>query len=152
MTQFIRQQGVTFVELVISLVVISIAVTGILLAYTTTVRRSADPMVREQALAVAEAYMDEIVSRHFHDPDGADGEGARANFDDVDDYNGLSGQPSRPDGTAMGLPDYNVSVAVGADTLNGVGAPNVLRVDVTVTHTPSGFSLMLSSYRADYGP
>lgn len=152
MMRLIRQQGVTFVELVISIVIIGIAVSVLLMAYSSMVSRSADAIIREQALAVAEAYLDEIISKHFTDPDGVDGEGARANFDDVDDYNGLSEPPSRPDGSSMGLPDYNVTVSVVVDTLNGVGGGNILRVDVTVTYAPSAYTLTLSGYRANYGP
>lgn len=148
-----RQHGVTFVELIISIVVISVVVTGLMLLYTTNVSRSADPMIREQALAIAEAYMDEIASKHFDDPDGTDGEGARAQYDDVDDYAGFSGTASLPDGSSVGLDDYTVSVAVGTATLNGIsGAGNVLRIDVTVTHTPTGESIALSSFRTEYGP
>ena len=47
------QRGVTFVELVVSIVVIGIAVTALLLAYSTTVSKSADPMIYAQTLSVA---------------------------------------------------------------------------------------------------
>ncbi len=145
-----RMHGFTFVELVISLVVIGLAVSGVLLIYTTTVTRSADPLVRQQALAIAEAYVEEIVSRHYGDPDGADGEAARAEFDDVNDYDALSGAPTRPDGSTAGLAalaDYTVDVSV-SDGSAALGV-TAWRVDVTVTHT-SGVSVSLWSYRASY--
>ena len=56
------------IELIIAIVVISIAATGVLLVYATAVRYSADPMVQQQALAVAEAYLDEILARPASDP------------------------------------------------------------------------------------
>lgn len=151
-----RVRGFTFIELVISLVVIGIAVTGVLLIFTQTVRSSADPMIREQALAIAEAYLEEVVAKHYDDPDGgetfgAEGGETRATYNDVWDYDGLGGEPERPYGTAdiPQLDDYNVSVAVSDGTAAlGVTAA---RVDVTVTH-PSGLDIALWSYRADYSP
>ncbi|HEX7047360.1 MAG TPA: type II secretion system protein [Gammaproteobacteria bacterium] len=146
-------RGFTFVELIISIVVIGIAVTGVLLVYTETVARSADPLIRAQALAIAESYLDEIITKHYDDPAGADGEATRDQYDDVDDYDGFSGAPSRPDGSTAGLAglaDYLVTVNVS----DGSGALGVaaLRVDVTVTHSPTGIAMSLWSYRTDYGP
>lgn len=150
MTTRRQQSGFTFVELVISIVLISLAVTGVLLAYTNTVAGSSDPLIREQAVAVAESYLEEILSKRFTDPD-ADGEGARADFDDVDDYNGLTEEPQLPDGTTLGLTAYTVTVSVTGTALNGIAAASSLRVDVTVTHS-SGESITLTGYRTDYGP
>lgn len=146
----LSQRGFTFVELVISLIVIGIGITGVLLIYTETVARSADPLIRQQALAIAEAYLEEVVSRHHSDPDGMDGEGTRDLYDDVDDYDGLSDSPpTRSDGSALGaaLDDFTVTVSV----TDGTAALGVTawRVDVSVTHT-SGNSMALWSYRASY--
>lgn len=146
----LMQRGFTFVELVISLIVIGIGITGVLLIYTETVARSADPLIRQQALAVAEAYLEEIVSRHYNDPDGVDGEASRSLYDDIDDYDGLSDNPpTRSDGSALGtaLDDFTVTVAVS----DGSGALGVTayRIDVNVTHT-SGNSIALWGYRASY--
>ena len=146
-----RQRGFSFVELVISIVLLSLAVTGVLLAYTNTVVGSADPLIRQQAVAVAESYLEEILSKPFDDPDGADGEASRASYDDVDDYAGLSQQPQLPDGTTLGLAAYTVSVNLSATSLNGVPTTASWRVDVTVTHS-GGESITLTGYRTDYGP
>ena len=54
------QGGLTLVELVISIVVISVAVVGVLQVLNLTNRRSADPQIRKQALSIAEALMEEI--------------------------------------------------------------------------------------------
>lgn len=151
-----RSGGFTFVELIISVVVIGIAVTGVLLIFTQTVGRSADPLVRQQALAIAEAYLEEVVAKHYADPAGgetfgAEGGETRPAYDDVWDYDGLAGEPERPYGTAdiPQLDDYNVSVAV-SDGSAALGV-TAARVDVTVAH-PSGISVSLWSYRADYNP
>ncbi|MCP4276540.1 MAG: type II secretion system protein, partial [Gammaproteobacteria bacterium] len=47
------QWGATIIELVVSIVVLSVAMTGILMVMTQTVISSADPMLREQATAIA---------------------------------------------------------------------------------------------------
>lgn len=149
------QRGFTFVELVISLVVIGVAIVGVLLVYTQVVASSADPLIRQQALAIAEAYLEEVVSRHYDDPEGgetfgAEGGETRPNFDDVWDYNGISDNPpTRPDGSTLGaaLDGYTVTVAVTDGS--GVLGTTAARIDVTVTHT-SGESISLWSFRTDY--
>ena len=47
------QAGLSFIELVASIVIISVATFGLMLAVTSTVNRSANPMVETQAAAVA---------------------------------------------------------------------------------------------------
>lgn len=144
-----RQRGFTFVELVISLVIIGVAVVGVLLIFTTTVASSADPMIRQQALAIAQGYLDEVISKGYVDPDGVDGEGSRVDFDDIDDYVVVNNAtPALPNGTGVGLDDYRVTVTVGgAITFSGV---NVRPVTSTVVHQPTGETISLWSYRAQY--
>jgi MSHA pilin protein MshD len=146
-----RQRGVTLVELVVAIVVISIAVGGVLLVMNYTVSRSADPMLQHQAVAIAEAYLEEILLKPFTDPDGGEPEAGRSLFDDVDDYHGLSGPPADQEGTAIAaLAGYNVGVAVTAVTLGPVGnTVPALRVAVTVAD-PRGQALTLTGYRADF--
>lgn len=151
-----RQRGVNLIELIIAIVVISIAVTGVLLVYATAVGSSADPMIQQQALAVAEAYLDEILARPVADPDGSEAGETRATFDDVDDYAGLSDSPPRDqngssDWNGDGQPDlpgYTVTVAViplaPGEAVNGV---TMARVDVTVTYPPV-VNFTLTGYRA----
>lgn len=144
-----NQRGVTLVELVVAIVVIGIAASIILGVLASNVNASADPMVRQQAVAIARAYLEEILLRDFDDPDGADGEVARVDFDDVDDYNGLSNNGARDqfDNAIAGLADYNVAVnVVASGALPGVPAADALRVDVTVSRAPY-LSFTLSGYR-----
>lgn len=151
-----KVHGFTFVELVISLVVIGIAVTGVLLVFTQTVASSADPLIRQQALAIAEAYLEEVISKHYDDPDGVDGEGSRGDFDDVDDYDGLTGTPSRPDGSTTGLAAlsaYTVDVNVSAPLSIGPGGNQATARQVTVTVSHGGDTIItLSGFRTDYSP
>lgn len=144
-----RQDGVTLVELVVAIVVIGIAASIVLGVLASNVNASADPMVRQQAVAIARAYLEEILLRDFDDPDGVDGEVARVDFDDVDDYNGLvnAGARDQFDNAIAGLADYNVAVnVVSSGVLPGVPAADALRVDVTVSRPPF-LNFTLSGYR-----
>ena len=156
-----RQAGVTLVELVVSIVVISVGVAGILAVITRTTSSSADPVVMHQAIAVAEAYLEEILPKDFADPTqietggpgGEPGE-TRPIFDDVSDYNGLADAVARDQtNTAIaGLGAYSVNVTVTNDgTLPGIGAVNAKRIDVSVSG-PFGDAVTISSYRTNYGP
>lgn len=146
-----RQAGVTLVELVIAIVVIAIAVVGVLAALSKTSTGSAEAMVRAQAVAIGNAYLEEALLKPFADPDGADGEAARTLFDDVDDYNNLDDNGARDQmSTALaGLAAYRVRMSVGNGTLGALGAGTVKRVDVTVEH-PIGVAMTFSGYRTNY--
>ncbi|WP_220808733.1 type IV pilus modification PilV family protein [Noviherbaspirillum aridicola] len=73
-----RQSGVTLVELVISIVIIGIGVAGILQVLSLTTQRSADPLQRKQALAIAEGLMEEVRLARFTYCDPADPAAATA--------------------------------------------------------------------------
>jgi MSHA pilin protein MshD len=147
------QKGATLIELVVSMVIISVVVTGVMMVVSNTTRNSADPMIRSQALSIADAYLQEIVSQAMTDPAGSDVFGpeageSRATFDDVTDYNGLADNAGAVDQNGnpiAGLEGYNVDVAISATTLNGDPANRIL-VTVTYDGDPD-FSLSLSSYR-----
>ncbi len=68
-----RQRGVTLIELIVFIVIVGIAIGGVLSILTQAVRTSADPMVQKQALAIAEALLEEIELQPFTfcDPDDA---------------------------------------------------------------------------------
>ena len=139
------QRGLTLVELLIAMVVVSVALTGVLLVMNYTTRTSVDPMVRQQALAIAEAYLEEILPKEFSDPDGTEVGETRSLFDDVDDYHGLNDVGAR-DQNDVAIPElaaYTVQVSVQPATVNGVA---MLRVAVTVTS--GGESILLTGYRA----
>lgn len=140
-----RQRGLTLIELILSMIVISIAVTGVLSVMNLTVRYSADPLLQHQALAVAEAYLEEILLQSYTDPNGSNAGEARDTFDNVDDYNGLSDTGARDQqGAAIGtLASYNVSVAVADQLVSGLTAK---RVNVTVT-APGFGDLTLVGYK-----
>ncbi|MEM9057800.1 MAG: type II secretion system protein [Pseudomonadota bacterium] len=147
-----NQTGITLIELVIAIVVTAIAVGTVLARFANTTGASADPMVRRQAVAIAESYLEEITVKPVDDPDGIDGEATRPLFDDVDDYDGLSDAGARDQFNVAiaGLDAYAVTVAVSASgALPGVAAGDALRVDVRVARAPD-IDITLSSYRLRY--
>ena len=142
------QRGVTLIELIFSIVILSVSLIGIMSVFYQTTTYSANPIVEHQAIAIAESYLEEILLQSYDDPDGADGEASRNLFDDVNDYNGLSdtGVHDQQGNLVTTLSNYNVSVAVsGVSLTGGVSAKKVI-----VTVSGMGTSLNLVGYRADY--
>jgi MSHA pilin protein MshD len=68
-----RQHGLSLVELLAFIVVVGVAVGGVLSVYSLASRTSADPMLRKQALAVAESLLEEVLAMPYTycDPDDA---------------------------------------------------------------------------------
>ena len=147
-----RQSGGTLIELVIAIVIISISVSAILMALSTSLAQSADPMIRHQAVSLAEAYLEEIALKPFADPDGVDGEASRDLFDDVDDYNTLVDVGARDQFNAAlaGLEDYTVTVAVTASSaLPSIASTDLFLISVTITHAAQ-IDFTISAYRANF--
>lgn len=127
------QRGATLIELVVSMVIISISVSSLMMLVSNTALHSADPMIRVQAVSIARAYLEEILSQPMTDPSGTDTGGAesgetRASYDDVNDYDGLAdtgGAVDQHGNIISGLEGYNVSVSVSAATLNGSPAQRI---------------------------
>ena len=148
--QMEHQKGVTLIELIISIVVISVAVTAVSAVYMLSVKRSADPLIQRQALSIAEAYLDEVLSKHYSASSSncpASANSHRSLFCSVDDYDGLSEAPTNQRGVPIHtLSDFTVSINVINTLLEDTPAK---RVDVAVTH-PSGINLRLSGHRTEY--
>ena len=60
-----RSVGLSLIELVIFIAVVATAVAGVLLVYNRAVSGSADPLVRKQAVAIAESLLSEILAQPF---------------------------------------------------------------------------------------
>jgi MSHA pilin protein MshD len=176
-----KERGLSLVELLVFIVVVGIAVTGVLSVYSQNARTSADPVVRKQAAAVAESLLDEVLAKPYTycDPDDANAETASsaadcatmaetamgpenlsetryANltpFDNVNDYNGFSMNPIADlSGNGVGLDGYSATIRVqSAGAFNGIPDGETLLVTVTVTG-PGNHSVSLSGYRTRYAP
>jgi MSHA pilin protein MshD len=66
-----RQRGISLVELIMFIVIVSVALAGILLVMDTVTRSSADPLIHKQSLAIAESLLEEVelMPFTFCDPD-----------------------------------------------------------------------------------
>lgn len=66
-----RQRGVSLVEVILFMVLVGIAAAAVLGVFAGTMKRSADPLIDKQALAIAESLLEEIrlMPFTFCDPD-----------------------------------------------------------------------------------
>ncbi len=175
-----QQRGFTLIELIIFIVVVGVGVAGILSVYTTSIKNSADPLVRKQALAIAESLLEEILLKEYCDPDTAtlstktppahppkcdalQQEVLRADYDDLDDYDGKTQAVFLDWPTSLNA--YTVAITVAAATaadnaalssLQCLAVPPATAIypcpakKVTVTVTGPQGAISLTGYRANY--
>lgn len=171
--------GFTLIELIMFIVIVSVGLAGVLLAFNTTIRSSADPLITTQILRVAEGAMQEVLRKSYQNDPADPNNGSatlgctptttpscrlntpadRANYNDVDDYNGFSQIGiTLLDGVTPvnGLEAYALNIVVDATaagaTLGALtgGAPNQVK-RITVTVTANNQSLSLVGHRTSYG-
>ena len=58
-----RQRGMSLIELIIFMVIVGVAMAGIISSINYNVQHSADPVVKKQALAIAESMLEEVCCR-----------------------------------------------------------------------------------------
>ena len=165
-----HHQGATLIELVMIIVIISVAIAGVMGAFSLIAGRSADPLNQTRAVALSQLYMDETLAKQFADKSpvgggavmsaakadcsniGADGE-SRSTFNDVDDYDILdndSPQNSEED-PLSGYSNFRVSVSVQCAGIE-VGLAQdyqAKRIDITITD-PSNNTYLFSAYRGNF--
>ncbi|HLP98881.1 MAG TPA: type II secretion system protein [Sideroxyarcus sp.] len=153
------QRGISLIELIIFIVIVSVALAGILLVMNQVTGHSADPLVRKQAIMAAESLLEEIELQDFVSASGVTTEVTQANrssdYHIVADYNNfppdnaigiypVSGAAAIP-----GLENYRVKVSVANAALGAVAAGSAVLITVTVTD-PQGGVVQLSGYRTAY--
>lgn len=174
-----RQSGISLIELIIFIIIVSTAVAGVLSVMNITTQHSADPMLRKQAQAIAESLLEEIELQPFTycDPDDANATTATSaagcattpeligpepgetrytspQFDNVNDYAGftMAGINDITNTPIGGLSGYTASVAITqAGTSLGL-ADNTAALQIDVTVTAGNDSLTLTGYRFRYAP
>ena len=146
-----KSLGLSLVELIVFIVIVSASVAGIIGVITVTTRSSADPMIHKQALAIAEAVLEEVQLLPFTycDPDDpgaatANAAGAPPAFDAATPGGG-TGNPIDVTHTISGTNRYVfVQVVNGQSTwptINSIvwdptGVNEALTVIATATRAP----------------
>ncbi|MBU0592985.1 MAG: hypothetical protein KKH74_04515 [Gammaproteobacteria bacterium] len=175
------QSGISLIEVIVFIVVVSVGVVGLMSVLSSSMKHSADPMLRKQALAVAEAVLEEVTLMPFTDcdPDGYDPATGTCTqveaigkepfedrntvatpLDNVNDYDGftLAGGAGTDIGGSVTVPTgYDATVTVAQDASLGVAgaflpAADVLRISVTVVYFGGNDSITLEAYRTRYAP
>ena len=176
----VATRGLSLVELIIFIVVVGAALAGVLRVFTQATAGSADPLLRRQALAIAESLLEEIEQLPFTfcdaddanletaassagcaslpdaiGPESGEGRFATPQFDHVDDYHGyvMNGIVDQTGAAVTGLAAYRASVSVAAAALGSIaaGSGDALRITVTVTG-PGNTSVSLDGYRSRHAP
>lgn len=153
-----KNGGFTLIELIVFIVIVSVGLAGVLASLNVSVKSSADPLQPKQALAIAEAMLEEVLLKEYAPPSGAAsctaaGSYARNCFDDVTDFdnygNGVTGiYPIGGVTVISGLANYSVLVTVTEDNLLCTNSKTIV-VQVT---PPSGTAnrISLTGYRCQY--
>jgi MSHA pilin protein MshD len=63
--QRLHQRGLTLIELIIFIVIVTVALTGVLMVLNVATQSSADPLVRKQMLTLAEGVLEEVQMQAF---------------------------------------------------------------------------------------
>lgn len=177
--QGLHQNGFTLIELIIFIVIVSVALTGVLTVFNITTKTSADPIIRKQALAIAEALLEEVMLQPFTycDPDDAaaatatsaadcttvenigpdvnpnGATEARASatdpFDNVNDYNGLSTDTNV---AGVGTARYIANVTVAATSLDSITLASGDALLITVKVNSGREIIELESYKTRHSP
>lgn len=159
-----RQRGVSLIESIVFMVMISVGVVGLVTVMNPLISASADPMATKQMVAVAESLLNEIMHQPFTwcDPNDANAAtaqsyaGCNSNpqnilgptpntetrnggggefFDNVRDYAGfVMDNVTDPAGGSVAN-GYRVEVAVAEGGVAGVAADAVLTITVTACRT-----------------
>jgi len=142
--------GLTLVELIVAIVVVGIAIAAVLGGLSAFAARSAESMIRGEAVSIGAAYLEEILSKSFT---ANPVEASRCNYDDVSDYDGIRDSGVRDQcGSPVAQPgfaEFTIAVSVAPVAMGSVPAGEAKQIDVTVTH-PSGVTVRVSAYRTLY--
>ena len=171
-----QTRGYTLIELVVVIVVLSLALTGVTLTINRAVQQSPEALVQTRAMELAQTYLDEIFSKRYDELTGQGGvprcdstdnsaqactntlgseEGSnRLLFDDVDDYDGLNEQPPTSIVDGSNLLNYDsyavqVSVIYAGSELGFASNRRAKRVTINIT-TPLGNTIPVSVYRVNF--
>lgn len=159
-----RNAGVSLVETLIAIVIISIALTAVSKGLFGRIGQSADYLWQIRALHLAQSYLDDSLSLAYQEdsplgggsvgscvisgPDS--GENRRDRFDDVDDYNGLTETGSFLDnGVRSDYSLYQVNIQVSCADSAG-NASNSSKLVQVLIQGPGSLQLYMAAVRGDF--
>ena len=110
----VKTKGITLIEMVVVVVVLSSAIPSLLYMFANITQRSIHAELISTATTLARSTMEEIMSKRYDEnalspysnPLGPEGGEAYPNFDDVDDFDGFN------QATVTGYPGFSRSVVV----------------------------------------
>jgi len=151
------QRGGSLIELIMFIVIISVALAGIMLVMNQTTKGSADPLIRKQAIAAAYSLLEEVQLQDFTAASGVTTTqvtqtNRASDYHIINDYNNFqtTGIFTVAGTTATaGLSGYNASVSIVPAALDNIAAGSAVQINVTVT-APSGDAIMATGYRTAY--
>lgn len=176
-----HQQGFTLIETIVFLLVVGIGIVGLLSAIGTAVRHSADPLPQKQALAIAEALMEEINAAGFtfcqagtpnflsatdatetqcgiNNTESVGPEtGEVRPYDNVNDYITIFDAGPVPlaiseiNASMLAPPNYQASISISQVGMASISATEALRITLVVTG-PNNTRVSLDSYRTRHAP
>jgi MSHA pilin protein MshD len=121
-----KQGGFSLIEVIITLVILSVAAVGVLSVFSTGIGGSADPVILDQAVQLAQGEADQVV-----------GQKKASGFAAVTVGNGLACVSSMLAGFTCSRDVFYVDPASGLNTQVG-GPTDYKHVTVTVTNTAIG--------------
>jgi len=143
------QRGVTLIELVFFIVIVSIAFTAMIAVFNQFNSASADPLIRKQALAIAESLLDEVelMPFTFCDPDDANASTATSSTI------GGAGCAGSSEDTAMGpeAGETRYSTATPFDNVSdyhGFSMTGIRDISNTAVTGLSGYTVSISVAQA----
>ena len=153
-----RQQGMTLIELIIAMVVLS-SISVVMFQTATNINQSSvDPIIRSQALNIASAYIEEIETKAFFDPKSGlfcpdksitnQQHQARREFDDICDYRFLLDNKVRDinGNLVTGLENYSIEITVEQQTQQPLNEQLTAKISIDVL-PPNNQMLTLNLYR-----
>lgn len=147
-----HSRGMTLVELILAIVVLGTGLAGVMMALSSTVRGSTDPLIQRQLLAIAEEMLEEIQLRAWAAaPNDAPAPCARDTWNDIADYDGYAtaGRICTLDGTRLpALDGYSVAVTVRPAAFGGL--PSTAAREIAVTASRGTDRLTLRGWRVDH--
>jgi MSHA pilin protein MshD len=160
-----NNQGFSLIELIITIVVLSIALSALTSSLFKGVGRNADPLWQTKASQLSQAYLDEILSMRFAESsplgggsigscsiDGTEigeaGVTGRSLYDDVDDYHDLTETADFLDTTVSSYSGYTVGIKVSCIEQGNPTLTNSKLIVLTIT-SPTQQSLKFSVIRSD---